>query len=137
MITIHGSDCGDPALGYKRMLVHEHKSLEGRETHGSPFVSHPAVSTPSRGYWTLFEMADLKDNPTHVEDYELQKPRNQQDDAVQYPECLRDLSEGEIHQCGKKATMKMDFIVMPALVIMYILNYLGELRDHSPTLPGD
>lgn len=71
-------------------------------------------------------MTDTKSTTDQIEDYELQKPRDEQDDLVHYPECLRGMSEEEISKLGKRTTMKMDFIVMPALVIMYILNYLGR-----------
>lgn len=72
------------------------------------------------------KMTDTKPSADQIEDYELRKPIDQQDDIVQYPECLRGMSADEVHKLGKRTTLKMDLIVMPAMVIMYILNYLGK-----------
>lgn len=71
-------------------------------------------------------MTDAKSTTDKIEDDELDKHQDEHDDIVHYPECLRGLSDEEILRLGKKTTMKMDIVVMPALVIMYILNYLGE-----------
>jgi hypothetical protein len=47
------------------------------------------------------------------------------DDKNEYPPLLRALGEEELRQLGRKTTMKLDLVIMPALTIMYILNYLG------------
>jgi hypothetical protein len=74
-------------------------------------------------------MADLKSSPAdQIEDCEIVKSNlhhNDDNDTLPYPESLQNMSEEAITQLGKKTTLKMDLIVMPALVIMYILNYLG------------
>jgi hypothetical protein len=73
-------------------------------------------------------MTDVKSTTDQIEDFELDKyvDGHEDDELVHYPDCLRGMSEGEIGKLGKRTTMKMDLVVMPALVIMYILNYLGE-----------
>lgn len=42
------------------------------------------------------------------------------------PDSLRDLSSEEVNKIMRKATIKMDVVVMPCLMIMYILNYLDR-----------
>lgn len=37
------------------------------------------------------------------------------------PHCLRDLSTEEYTKIGRRATMKMDFVLLPCLMVMYIL----------------
>ncbi|KAM0747823.1 MFS general substrate transporter [Meredithblackwellia eburnea MCA 4105] len=42
------------------------------------------------------------------------------------PASLASLTEVEYNEVGKKATRKLDILIMPALVIMYIFNYLDR-----------
>ncbi len=42
------------------------------------------------------------------------------------PPSLAALSEEEYTKLGRSATIKMDILVMPCLVIMYIMNYLDR-----------
>lgn len=37
------------------------------------------------------------------------------------PHCLRDLSTEEYTKIGRRATMKMDLVLLPSLMVMYIL----------------
>ncbi|KAJ7824668.1 putative pantothenate transporter [Mycena olivaceomarginata] len=46
--------------------------------------------------------------------------------ALSIPASLASLSPDELARVGRKATLKIDFLVMPALIIMYILNYLDR-----------
>ncbi|KAI0017566.1 nicotinamide mononucleotide permease [Xylariomycetidae sp. FL0641] len=50
------------------------------------------------------------------------------------PSNLAVLSEDEYKQLGRKATLKMDIIIMPILTIMYILNYLDRQNIASAKL---
>lgn len=52
------------------------------------------------------------------------------------PASLIGLSEREIEKIGRKATFKMDIIVMPCLVVMYVLNYLDRQNIASARLAG-
>ena len=52
-------------------------------------------------------------------------------DGPEMPASLKALSPEEFAKVGRKATFKMDIIVMPVLVTMYILNYL----DRQVSLP--
>lgn len=45
---------------------------------------------------------------------------------LQMPDSLRGLSEDEYTKLGRKATLKMDIVVFPPLMLMYILNYLDR-----------
>lgn len=50
------------------------------------------------------------------------------------PASLAVLSEDEYQRLGRKATLKMDLIIMPIMVIMYILNYLDRQNIASAKL---
>ncbi|EME84080.1 uncharacterized protein MYCFIDRAFT_187237 [Pseudocercospora fijiensis CIRAD86] len=71
-------------------------------------------------------MADTKSVTERVQDCELDKPIPGQDEAAPYPPCLHGLSDEEIKRLGRKTTFKLDMFVMPAMTIMYILNYLDR-----------
>lgn len=72
-------------------------------------------------------MADAKSVTEQVEHYESEDLKQvHQDGETPRPESLRGLSDEEIKKLGRKTTLKLDLMVMPALTIMYILNYLGE-----------
>ena len=46
--------------------------------------------------------------------------------AGDMPECLQVLSPSDFSKVGRKATMKMDLVLLPCLMAMYIL-YVPEL----------
>lgn len=50
------------------------------------------------------------------------------------PASLAHLSDEELRTLGKKATFKMDIVIMPIMVIMYILNYLDRQNIASAKL---
>ncbi|KAI3532411.1 TNA1 is necessary for nicotinic acid import into the cell [Colletotrichum tamarilloi] len=50
------------------------------------------------------------------------------------PASLAALSQEEYERIGKKATLKMDLVIMPIMVIMYILNYLDRQNIASAKL---
>lgn len=50
------------------------------------------------------------------------------------PEILRRLSPEEYKKVGHKATWKMDVIILPCLMLMYILNYLDRNNIASAKL---
>ena len=52
------------------------------------------------------------------------------------PESLRGMEEKELEALGRKATFKIDIIVMPCLVVMYVLNYLDRQNIASARLAG-
>ncbi|KAI1421909.1 nicotinamide mononucleotide permease [Xylaria sp. FL1777] len=56
--------------------------------------------------------------------------------ALLMPANLAALSEDEYKKLGKRATLKMDLVIMPILVIMYILNYLDRQNLASARLAG-
>lgn len=49
------------------------------------------------------------------------------------PDCLQALSPEEYIKVGRKATLKMDLVLLPCLMAMYIL-YVESIEDHSPLL---
>ena len=70
-------------------------------------------------------MASLKHSADqHVE--EADQAKYSFDDGVSIPESLVELSKDEIKRLGAKTTRTMDIKIMPALVSMYILNYLDR-----------
>lgn len=70
-------------------------------------------------------MADAKSVTEQVEDFELENAKRQQDEETPYPPCLQGVSDDEVKKLGVKTTLKLDLVIMPAMTIMYILNYLG------------
>lgn len=50
------------------------------------------------------------------------------------PEILRQLTPKEYKKVGDKATLKMDIIIVPCLMLMYILNYLDRNNIASAKL---
>ncbi|KAK5130110.1 hypothetical protein LTR08_002450 [Meristemomyces frigidus] len=70
-------------------------------------------------------MADIKNN---AEEYveEADRAKYSFDGSVELPASLVGLSEDELRILGSKTTRKMDLLIMPALVTMYILNYLDR-----------
>lgn len=50
------------------------------------------------------------------------------------PGILQQLSPGEYKKVGDKATLKMDIIILPCLMLMYILNYLDRNNIASAKL---
>jgi hypothetical protein len=55
---------------------------------------------------------------------------------VQLPESLQGLSADEIAKIDKEATRKLDILLMPILVILYILNYLDRQNIASAKIAG-
>ncbi|KAJ3575518.1 hypothetical protein NPX13_g4006 [Xylaria arbuscula] len=68
--------------------------------------------------------------------YENVENTAQDDGGLTMPASLAALSEDEYKKLGKKATLKMDCVIMPILVIMYILNYLDRQNLASARLAG-
>lgn len=82
-------------------------------------------------------MADAKSVTEQVEDFELENAKGHaQDEETPYPSCLQELSDDEVKKLGVKTTLKLDLIVMPAMTIMYILNYLGQSRAFKNSSHG-
>jgi hypothetical protein len=50
------------------------------------------------------------------------------------PDNLAALNDAEYARLGKKATLKMDLVIMPIMVIMYVLNYLDRQNIASAKL---
>jgi hypothetical protein len=50
------------------------------------------------------------------------------------PARLAALSSDEYQKLGKRSTLKMDLVIMPILVVMYILNYLDRQNIASARL---
>ncbi|EHY58396.1 hypothetical protein HRR83_007238 [Exophiala dermatitidis] len=81
---------------------------------------------------------DLKEIPREstsstVEDVGAEKVRVQHAQIVM-PENLMGLNEAELKKLGRKATIKLDCIIMPCVTLMYILNYLDRQNIASAKL---
>ncbi|KAI0513269.1 nicotinamide mononucleotide permease [Xylaria bambusicola] len=68
--------------------------------------------------------------------YENVEHGGSNDGGLVMPTSLAALTEAEYSKLSKKATLKMDFVIMPILVIMYILNYLDRQNLASARLAG-
>lgn len=67
------------------------------------------------------------------ENIDQEKHRDQTGHLVTPPN-LAALTEDEYNKLGKRATWKMDIIIMPIMTIMYILNYLDRQNIASARL---
>lgn len=74
---------------------------------------------------------DSKTAPLHRESYvdDLSKSPSQTDDFLLMPASLQNLSEAEYDSLGRKATWKIDRVVMPILIVMYMYVYSMVLYD--------
>lgn len=61
-----------------------------------------------------------------IEDILIEDERRSDESQAMMPMSLVGLSETEFASVGRKATVKMDIMIMPCLVIMYIMNYLDR-----------
>jgi hypothetical protein len=52
------------------------------------------------------------------------------------PEAIAGYSDAELRRLGRKATIKLDLIIMPAMTILYILNYLDRQNIAVSNLAG-
>lgn len=82
---------------------------------------------------TSFKEDDDYVNHVHKEDVlEEDDIENQSSNAM--PGILRRLTLEEYKKVGYKATLKMDIIILPCLMLMYILNYLDRNNIASAKL---
>jgi len=58
------------------------------------------------------------------------------DAALLTPANLAALSDDEYKKLGRRATLRMDCVIMPILVIMFILNFLDPQNLASAKLAG-
>lgn len=56
--------------------------------------------------------------------------------ALQKPEILQGLSDAETAALDKATTRKLDILLMPTLVLLYILNYLDRQNIASAKIAG-
>ncbi|KAF4435204.1 nicotinamide mononucleotide permease [Fusarium austroafricanum] len=65
---------------------------------------------------------------------ETVKGNAQAQGGISMPMRLAELSDDEYNALGRRATLKMDLVIMPILVTMYILNYLDRQNIASAKL---
>ncbi|ODN99098.1 hypothetical protein I350_07253 [Cryptococcus amylolentus CBS 6273] len=56
--------------------------------------------------------------------------------AVQVPASLQGLSVEEVEAIDKRATRKLDLLLMPVLLVLYVLNYLDRQNISSAKIAG-
>ncbi|KAI6262016.1 hypothetical protein MCOR27_008125 [Pyricularia oryzae] len=80
-------------------------------------------------------MADKTERPVAEQDDDIGKDVDApMVGGLTMPAKLAALSEDEYRRLGRKATLKMDLIIMPIMVVMYILNYLDRQNIASAKL---
>lgn len=83
-------------------------------------------------------MASSKQDDDYVNHVHKEDPMGEEDIESQssnaVPEILRQLTPEEYKKVGDKATSKMDIIILPCLMLMYILNYLDRNNIASAKL---
>lgn len=78
------------------------------------------------------EKASIK----HVEPGEVDLDGVDRHLAVTYPDSLVGLSDEELADVDRRATRKMDILLMPTLMALYVLNYLVSSRSSELNLDG-
>lgn len=63
----------------------------------------------------------------YLDEVEDANTANKPSRALEAPELIRNLSPEERVRLEKKLTRKIDFRLLPAVIIMYILNYLDRV----------
>lgn len=83
-------------------------------------------------------MACSKEGDDYVNHVHKEDPSGEDDNETQsiniMPEILRQLTPEEYKKVGDKATSKMDMMILPCLMLMYILNYLDRNNIASAKL---
>lgn len=77
-------------------------------------------------------MSDIKSVDEHVEGLD----KNHYEEEAPLPESLSGYSDAEVKKLGVKATIKLDLLIMPAMTILYILNYLDRQNIAASNLAG-
>lgn len=72
-------------------------------------------------------------NHVHKEDV-LKEDDIENQSSIAVPEILRQLTPNEFKKIGNEATSKMDIVILPCLMLMYILNYLDRNNIASAKL---
>ena len=62
--------------------------------------------------------------------------KSQQEEEPPLPGAISGFTNDELHKLGRKATFKLDLIIMPAMTILYILNYLDRQNIAAANLAG-
>ena len=62
------------------------------------------------------------------------KSEEQVHTVTRMPPNLASLNDDELKRLGRQATIKMDIVIMPIMVIMYVLNYLDRQNIASAKL---
>ena len=72
----------------------------------------------------------------HDEEMSPEQRRASTHAPTDMPASLKHLDPKELEKLGRKATFKIDIVVMPCLVVMYVLNYLDRQNIASARLAG-
>lgn len=75
-----------------------------------------------------------KDDVAYLEEVDKTELADQSHSHLNMPAGLASLSESEYNRLGQQATLKMDLVIMPCMVIMYVLNYLDRQNIASAKL---
>jgi hypothetical protein len=78
--------------------------------------------------------SDNKDRLSRDEVIEDLKSEEQPVRGLVMPDSLASLNNVDYNRLGRKATLKMDLVIMPIMVIMYVLNYLDRQNIASAKL---
>jgi len=70
-----------------------------------------------------------KVSATYVHDAVVVQP------AMEPPMLVRAMSPEQRQAAEKKLVRKIDFRLLPMLILMYIMNYLGQLLSREPFTP--
>lgn len=81
-------------------------------------------------------MASVKSNSVADAKEHLAELDGRHDGTPVLPDSLVGVSEDEMKKIERRAILKLDFIIMPAITILYILNYLDRQNLAASKLAG-
>lgn len=103
----------------------------------TPRTLYNSILSHERRDTNAIAMAEVKipkDDSKSLEEIDQVDATGYDHHPLVMPAGLASLSEAEYHSLGKRATFKMDIVIMPCMVIMYVLNYLDRQNIASAKL---
>jgi hypothetical protein len=97
------------------------------------YFKRPALETftyQDESQGAFYNMTDTKLADEHIDGMD----KSEQYDQLVLPEILNGVSAEDLGRLGRKATFKLDLIIMPAMTILYILNYLDRQNAAAANL---
>ncbi|WOO77177.1 putative transporterC [Vanrija pseudolonga] len=84
----------------------------------------------------MSHLEDEKRDLAHIEDGKAPVVAHDRHLQLELPASLQHLDEAEMSRLDKKITRKIDFVLMPILIILYVLNFLDRNNISTAKIGG-